>query len=124
VPSGVLPLAWASDPLLPPALGEKGILQPCGGVLQPCGRRQTAAAWPGCSCPSSTRAMVVSCATVSAVTGAGVWAAAIGEASFAEAVASADETISARLDPDLRLFGFNGLSLPLGRGTETRAFSQ
>jgi hypothetical protein len=40
--------------------GEKGILQPCGGgVLQPCGGRRTAAAWLGCSCPSSTRAMVV-----------------------------------------------------------------
>jgi hypothetical protein len=40
--------------------GEKGILQPCGGgVLQPCGGRRTAAAWSGCSCPSSTRATVV-----------------------------------------------------------------
>jgi hypothetical protein len=43
--------------------GEKGILQPCGGVLQPCGGRRTAAAWQGCSCPSSTRATVVSCAS-------------------------------------------------------------
>jgi hypothetical protein len=42
---------------------EKGILQPCGGgVLQPCGGRRTAAAWSGCSCPSSIRATVVPCA--------------------------------------------------------------
>jgi hypothetical protein len=35
--------------------GERGILQLCGGgVLQPCGGRRTAAAWTGCSCPSST----------------------------------------------------------------------
>jgi hypothetical protein len=41
--------------------GEKGILQLCGGgVLQPCGGRRTADAGPGCSCPSPTRAMVVS----------------------------------------------------------------
>jgi hypothetical protein len=33
---------------------------------------------------------------------------AIGEASSAEAVASADETVSATCAPDLRLFGFNG----------------
>jgi hypothetical protein len=43
--------------------GEKGILQPCGGdVPQPCGGRRTAAAWSGCSYPSSTRATVVPCA--------------------------------------------------------------
>jgi hypothetical protein len=35
--------------------GKKGILQPCGG-------RRTAAAWSGCSGPSSTQATVVSCA--------------------------------------------------------------
>jgi hypothetical protein len=52
--------AWAGDPLLPPAFRGKGILQLCGGgVLQPCGGRRTAAAWPGCSYPSSTRATVV-----------------------------------------------------------------
>jgi hypothetical protein len=39
--------------------GEKGILQLCGGgILQPCGGRRTAAAWPGCNCPSSIRATV------------------------------------------------------------------
>jgi hypothetical protein len=42
--------------------GDKGILQLCGGgVLQPCGGRRTAAAGPGCSCPSSTRATVAGC---------------------------------------------------------------
>jgi hypothetical protein len=42
---------------------EKGILQPCGGdILQLCGGRRTAAAWTGCSCPSSTRATIVPCA--------------------------------------------------------------
>jgi hypothetical protein len=42
--------------------GKKDILQPCGGgALQPCGGWRTAAAWSGCSCPSSTRATVVSC---------------------------------------------------------------
>jgi hypothetical protein len=40
-------------------LGEKGILQPCGGFLQPCGGRQTAAPWTGCSFPSFVRAAVV-----------------------------------------------------------------
>jgi hypothetical protein len=41
-------------------LGEKGILQLCGGdVLQLRGGRRTAAAWIGCSCLSSTRATVV-----------------------------------------------------------------
>jgi hypothetical protein len=33
---------------------------------------------------------------------------AIGEAASAEAIASADETVSATCAPGLRLFGFNG----------------
>ena len=42
-------------------LGVETILQLCGGgVLQPCGGRRTAAARPGCSIPSSVRAMVAS----------------------------------------------------------------
>jgi hypothetical protein len=54
--------AWASDALLPPASGEEDILQLCGGgILQPCGGRRTAAAWPGCSIPSSARATVAGC---------------------------------------------------------------
>jgi hypothetical protein len=44
--------AWAGNPFLPQRLGEKGILQPCGGFLQPCGGRRTAASWTGCSVPS------------------------------------------------------------------------
>jgi hypothetical protein len=43
----------------PQRLGEKGILQPCGGILQPCEGRRTAAPWPGCSFPSFVRAAVV-----------------------------------------------------------------
>jgi hypothetical protein len=43
---------------------------------------------------------------------------AIGEASSAEAIASADETISATCAPDLRLFGFNGWFSSLVRGRE------
>jgi hypothetical protein len=43
---------------------------------------------------------------VAAVVGAEV-VVAIGEASSAEAVASADETVSGTCAPDLRLFGFN-----------------
>jgi hypothetical protein len=40
-------------------LGVETILQLCrGGILQPCGGRRTAAAWPGCSIPSSVRATV------------------------------------------------------------------
>jgi hypothetical protein len=50
---------WVGDPFLPQRSGEKGILQPYGDVLQPCGGRRTAAPWPGCSFPSSTRAAVV-----------------------------------------------------------------
>jgi hypothetical protein len=42
--------------------GEEDILQLCGGgILQPCGGRRTAAAWPGCSIPSSVRATVAGC---------------------------------------------------------------
>jgi hypothetical protein len=42
--------------------GEEDILQLCeGGVLQPCRGRRTAAAWPGCSIPSSVRATVAGC---------------------------------------------------------------
>jgi hypothetical protein len=44
---------------------------------------------------------------VAAVVGAEV-VVAIGEATSAEAVASADDTVSATCAPDLRLFGFNG----------------
>jgi hypothetical protein len=48
---------------------------------------------------------------------------AIGEASSAEAVASADETVSATCAPDLRLFGFNGwFSSPM-RGRERGPFN-
>jgi hypothetical protein len=50
--------AWVGNPFLPRRLGEKGILQPCGGFLQPCRGKRTAAAQPGCSIPSSVRAMV------------------------------------------------------------------
>ena len=46
-------------------------------------------------------------AQVAAVVGAEV-VVAIGEAVSAEAVASADETVSAACAPDLWLFGFNG----------------
>jgi hypothetical protein len=43
---------------------------------------------------------------------------AIGEASSAEAVASADETVSATCAPDLQLFGFNGRFSSPVRGRE------
>jgi hypothetical protein len=46
-------------PFFPQCLGEKGILQPCGGFLQPYGGRRTAASWTGCSFPSFVRAAVV-----------------------------------------------------------------
>jgi hypothetical protein len=49
---------WAGNPFLPPVFGGKGILQPRGGFLQPCRGRRTTAAQPGCSIPSSVRAMV------------------------------------------------------------------
>jgi hypothetical protein len=52
---------------------------------------------------------------VAAVVGAKV-VVAIGEAASAEAVASADEAISATCAPGLRLFGFNGwFSSPVRR---------
>jgi hypothetical protein len=54
---------------------------------------------------------------VAAVVGAEV-VVTIGEASSAEAVASADETISASCASDLRLFGFNGWFSSLMRGRE------
>jgi hypothetical protein len=47
---------------------------------------------------------------------------AIGEASSAEVVASADETVSATYAPDLRLFGFNGWFSSLVRGREREPF--
>jgi hypothetical protein len=58
---------------------------------------------------------------VAAVIGAEV-VVAIGEASFAEAVASADETVSATCAPDLRLVGFNGWFSSLVRGREREPF--
>jgi hypothetical protein len=59
---------------------------------------------------------------VAAVVGAEV-VAAIGEAASAEAVASADETVSATCTPGLRLFGFNGWFSSPVRGRERRPFS-
>jgi hypothetical protein len=58
---------------------------------------------------------------VAAVVGAEV-VVAIGEASSAEAVASADEIVSATCAPDLRLFGFNGWFSSLVRGRERGPF--
>jgi hypothetical protein len=54
---------------------------------------------------------------VAAVVGAEV-VVAIGEASSAEAVASADETVSATCARGLRLFGFNGWFSSPVRGCE------
>jgi hypothetical protein len=48
---------------------------------------------------------------------------AIGEASSAEAVASADETVSATCARSLRLFGFNGWFSSPVRGRERGPFS-
>jgi hypothetical protein len=59
---------------------------------------------------------------VAAVVGAEVMVA-IGEASSAEAVASADETVGATYAPDLRPFGFNGWFLSPVRGCERGPFS-
>jgi hypothetical protein len=59
---------------------------------------------------------------VAAVVGAEV-VVAIGEAAFAEAVVSADDTVSATCAPGLRLFGFSGwFSSPM-RGRERGPFS-
>jgi hypothetical protein len=54
---------------------------------------------------------------VAAVVGAKV-VVAIGEAASAEAVSSADETVSATCAPGLRLFGFNGWFSSPVRGRE------
>jgi hypothetical protein len=51
-PSGGLPPRGPVTLFFPQRLGEKGILQPCGG-------RRTAASWTGCSFPSFVRAAVV-----------------------------------------------------------------
>jgi hypothetical protein len=59
---------------------------------------------------------------VAAVVGAEV-VVAIGEASSAEAVASADETVSATCARGLRLFGFNGWFSSPVRGRERGPFS-
>jgi hypothetical protein len=58
---------------------------------------------------------------VAAVVGAEV-VVTIGEAPSAEAVASADETVSATCAPDLRLFGFIGWFSSLVRGRERGPF--
>jgi hypothetical protein len=58
-PSGGLPPRGPVTLFFPQRLGEKGILQPCGGVLHPCGGRRTAAPRTGCSFPSFVRAAVV-----------------------------------------------------------------
>jgi hypothetical protein len=57
--SGGLPPRGPVTLFFPQRLGEKGILQPCGGVLQPCGGRRTAAPRTGCSFSSFVRAVVV-----------------------------------------------------------------
>jgi hypothetical protein len=57
-PSGGLPLRGPVTLFFPQRLGEKGILQSCGGFLQPCGGRRTAAPWTGRSVPSFARAAV------------------------------------------------------------------
>jgi hypothetical protein len=54
---------------------------------------------------------------VAAVVGAKV-VVAIGEAAYAEAVASADDTVNATCAPGLRLFGFNGWFSSPVRGRE------
>jgi hypothetical protein len=59
-PSGGLPPRGPVTLFFPQRLGEKGILQLCGGFLQPCRGRRTAAAQPGCSIPSSVRATAAS----------------------------------------------------------------
>jgi hypothetical protein len=59
---------------------------------------------------------------VAAVVGAEV-VVAVGEASSAEAVASADETVSAACARGLRLFGFNGWFSSPVRGRERGPFS-
>jgi hypothetical protein len=57
-PGGGLPPHGLVNHFFPRHLGEKGILQPCGGFLQPCGGRRTAASWTGCSFPSFVQAAV------------------------------------------------------------------
>jgi hypothetical protein len=59
---------------------------------------------------------------VAAVVGAEV-VVAIGEASYAKVVASADETVSATCARGLRLFGFNGWFSSPVRGRERGPFS-
>jgi hypothetical protein len=59
---------------------------------------------------------------VATVVGAEV-VVAIGEAASTEAVASADETVSATCAPDLRLLGFNGWFSSPVRGRERGPFS-
>jgi hypothetical protein len=86
---------------------EKGILQPYGGdILQLCGGRRTAAAWTGCSCPSSTRATIVPCAGGCCCAVLKWWPPLVRLPTAA--VASVDETVSATCASDLQLFGFNG----------------
>jgi hypothetical protein len=160
--------------------GEKGVHQPYGGGELP------PAAWSGCGCPSTARAMVAPCvgrprpwpfprhwphrggrttcctpqgqclcprmvlsslccedgseyllvrAGAAAIRRCGVGAqvAAVVGAEVVVAIGGASRCISGclrrrdrqrHLWPDLRLFGFNGLSLPLVWGTGARAFSQ
>jgi hypothetical protein len=50
--------AWAGNPFLPPAFGGERHPPAPRSILQPCGGRRTAASQPGCSIPSSVRAMV------------------------------------------------------------------
>jgi hypothetical protein len=59
---------------------------------------------------------------VAAIVGAEV-VVAMGEASSAEAVASADETVSATCARGLRLFGFNGWFSSPVRGRERGPYS-
>jgi hypothetical protein len=88
-------------------LGEQGILQLCeGDILQPSGGRRTAAAWSGCSCPSSTRVMVVRVRRWLLSPVLKWWPLLVRLPTAA--VASADETVSATCAPDLRLLPVKG----------------
>jgi hypothetical protein len=120
-PRGVLPPAWAGDPLLPPAFGGEG--HPLALRRRPPAMRGKA----NCCCMARVQLFVLHPGDGRAVrrwllSPVLRWWPPLVRLPTA-VVASTDETVGASCAPDLRLFGFNVWFLSPVRGRERGPFS-